>query len=133
MNELYTYNRPGWTDYVDELHKSARECFLLTHINYATNLAKNVKDAQLKISSVEKRHRMMKRYHQEKKVSMNFFRCEECVEWLLKVQEQGVEIVGLQTEKSLLEEQVQEMSEAHVKITKTDGKAYCPDIQDDGV
>ena len=23
------YNRPGWSDYVDELHKSARECFLL--------------------------------------------------------------------------------------------------------
>ena len=23
------YNRPGWFDYVDELHKSARECFLL--------------------------------------------------------------------------------------------------------
>ena len=20
------YNRPGWSDYVDELHKSAREC-----------------------------------------------------------------------------------------------------------
>ena len=25
------YNRPGWSDYVDELHKSARECFLLWH------------------------------------------------------------------------------------------------------
>ena len=23
------YNRPGWSDYVDELYKSARECFLL--------------------------------------------------------------------------------------------------------
>ena len=23
------YNRPGWSDYVDELHQSARECFLL--------------------------------------------------------------------------------------------------------
>ena len=23
------YNRPEWSDYVDELHKSARECFLL--------------------------------------------------------------------------------------------------------
>ena len=44
---------------------------------------------------------MAKRYHQEKKVSMNFSRCEECVELQLKVQEQSVEIVGLQTEKSL--------------------------------
>ena len=24
-----SYNRPGWSDYVDELHQSARECFLL--------------------------------------------------------------------------------------------------------
>ena len=23
------YNRPGWSDYIDELHQSARECFLL--------------------------------------------------------------------------------------------------------
>ena len=23
------YNRSGWSDYVDELHQSARECFLL--------------------------------------------------------------------------------------------------------
>ena len=22
-------NRPGWSDYVDELHQSVRECFLL--------------------------------------------------------------------------------------------------------
>ena len=62
-------------------------------------------------------------------MSMNFLKCEECVEWQLKVQTQSVEIVGLQTEKSLLEEQVQEMIEAHIKITKTDGKAYCPDIR----
>ena len=32
-------------------------------------------------------------------------------------------------QKSLLEEQVQELTEAHVNITKTDGKAYCPDIR----
>ena len=25
------YNCPGWSDYVDELHKSARECFLQWH------------------------------------------------------------------------------------------------------
>ena len=62
-------------------------------------------------------------------MSMNFLKCEECVEWQLKVQEQSVEIVGLQTEKSMLEEQVQEMNEAHVNINKTDGKAYCPDIR----
>ena len=95
----------------------------------ATNLARDLKDARLKISSIEKRHRMMKKYHQEKKVSKNFFRCEECVEWQLKFQEQSIEIVGLQTEKCLLAEQVQEMTQAHVKTTKADGKSYCPDIR----
>ena len=46
----------------------------------ATNLARDLKDARLKISPVEKIHRMKKRYHLEKNASMNFSRCEECVE-----------------------------------------------------
>ena len=91
-------------------------------------LAKDLKVAKVKIASLEKKHRRLKKYHKVKE--MGFFSSETIEGRLLELErklvEKDEEILLLQDDKLTLEEKNKELKSV-IELTKSNLRTYSPE------